>query len=74
MGVIRELEEDEDEREWIGKMGWKNSDGDRLWDYGVDEDVEDDYVVRERVVGDGDDDDDDVLFVELIWRRKVLVK
>ncbi|KAK4647547.1 Palmitoyltransferase [Podospora bellae-mahoneyi] len=73
-GVIGELEEDEDEREWTGKTGWKNSDGDRLWDYGVDEDAEDDYVARGRVVGDGDDDDDDVPLAELIRRRKVLAK
>ncbi|KAK0747823.1 DHHC palmitoyltransferase-domain-containing protein [Apiosordaria backusii] len=79
-GIIGELEEDEDEREWVGKKqqppeGWRNSEGDRLWDYGVDEDEdEDDYVTREEVIGGEGEDDDDVPLAELIRRRKVLTK
>ncbi|KAK4229717.1 Palmitoyltransferase PFA4 [Podospora fimiseda] len=71
-GLIAELEEEEEEEEddqegyeWVGKPpsrrgDWKNSDGDRLWDYGVDEEAEEDGVV-----------DDDVPLAELIRRRKV---
>ncbi|KAK4164237.1 Palmitoyltransferase PFA4 [Cladorrhinum sp. PSN259] len=70
-GIIAELEEEGEEEEgqegyeWVGKPrgDWKNSDGDRLWDYGVDEEAE------EEVVGGGGDDD--VPLAELIRRRKV---
>lgn len=48
-----------------GEPGWTNSDGDRLRDYGVDEDAEEDLIVLE---------DDDVPLAELIRRRKVLVR
>lgn len=44
-------------------MGWKNSEGERLADYGVDEDA--DAPTRE-----GDDDDEDVPLGELLRRRK----
>jgi palmitoyltransferase len=46
-----------------GKPGWTNSDGDRLRDYGVDEDVEAAELVPV-------DRDDDVPLAELVRRRK----
>lgn len=49
----------DDDATFDGKPGWTNSDGDRLEDYGVDED---------------EDDDEDVPLAELIRRRKVLRK
>ncbi|KAK3984870.1 Palmitoyltransferase PFA4 [Cladorrhinum sp. PSN332] len=73
-GIIAELEEEEEEDEgyeWVtgGKPkpgDWKNSDGDRLWDYGVDEEAEEEEEEDEEIVGD-----DDVPLAELIRRRKV---
>lgn len=79
-GIIAELEETDDldlnsansdnrgeDYEWVGEPVWTNSDGDRLWDYGVDEEVE-----EEMIPGPGDDDD--VPLAELIRRRKVLTR
>ncbi|KAL2130513.1 hypothetical protein VTI74DRAFT_6275 [Chaetomium olivicolor] len=75
-GIIAELEEidelDEnthqsDDYEWVGKPLWTNSDGDRLWDYGVDEEVEEEIIPARG-------DDDDVPLAELIRRRKILSK
>ncbi|KAM7206726.1 Palmitoyltransferase PFA4 [Rhypophila sp. PSN 637] len=59
---LEEVEEDED-GDWVGKPLWTNSEGDRLWDYGVDEEA--DMVA----VGE-DDEDEDVPIAELIRRRK----
>jgi palmitoyltransferase len=44
---------------------WTNSEGDRLWDYGVDEDVEEEIIPAHG-------DDEDVPLAELIRRRKVV--
>jgi palmitoyltransferase len=71
-GIIAELEELEGDAhsegyEVVGKPRWTNSDGDRLWDYGVDEDVEEE-IIPARV------DDEDVPLAELIRRRKVLTR
>jgi palmitoyltransferase len=80
--IIAELEEvDEfntgapsnrgEDYEWVGKPSWTNSEGDRLWDYGVDEDVD----VEENFVNPpAGKDDDDVPLAELIRRRKVLTR
>ena len=72
--IIAELEEEDndgraEDYEWVGKSQsqWTNSDGDRLWDYGVDEEVE-----EELVPGLGNDDN--VPLAELIRRRKVLTR
>ncbi|KAH8883817.1 zf-DHHC-domain-containing protein [Thozetella sp. PMI_491] len=46
-----------------GEPGWTNSDGDRLRDYGVDEEVEDEELIPL-------DADDDVPLSELMRRRK----
>ncbi|KAJ9151816.1 Palmitoyltransferase PFA4 [Pleurostoma richardsiae] len=54
-----------------GEPGWTNSDGDRLRDYGVDEDAEVDGV---GAVPLDDAEDDDVPIAELLRRRKVLTK
>ncbi|KAL2259721.1 hypothetical protein VTK26DRAFT_6484 [Humicola hyalothermophila] len=72
LAIIAELEEEENDGqgkdyEWVGKSQWANSDGDRLRDYGVDEEVE-----EELVPGPGDDDN--VPLAELIRRRKVLTR
>ena len=77
-GIIAELEEvDEfggaqgddqgEDYEWVGKPLWTNSDGDRLWDYGVDEEVEEEIMP-------GPGEDEDVPLAELIRRRKVLTR
>lgn len=49
-----------------GEPGWTNSEGDRLRDYGVDEDVEEEDLIP------GEDSDDDIPIGELLRRRKVL--
>ncbi|KAK3310260.1 DHHC palmitoyltransferase-domain-containing protein [Chaetomium strumarium] len=78
-GIIAELEEVDElpgtaegngsrNYERAGKPLWTNSDGDRLWDYGVDEEVEEE-IVPTRV-----DDDDDVPLAELIRKRRVLTR
>jgi len=72
-GIIAELEEldeEDDDNEDSGRVVkrlWTNSEGDRLWDYGVDEDVEEE-IIPARV------DDEDVPLAELIRRRKVLTR
>lgn len=75
-GIIAELEEldegeedddDEDDDGRVLKPLWTNSDGDRLWDYGVDEDVEEEIIPARA-------DDEDVPLAELIRRRKVLTR
>ncbi|KAK4157762.1 DHHC palmitoyltransferase-domain-containing protein [Chaetomidium leptoderma] len=79
-GIIAELEElddfdtenDDDSRRGedygrAGKRLWTNSDGDRLWDYGVDEEVEEEIIPARG-------DDEDVPLAELIRRRKVLTR
>jgi palmitoyltransferase len=74
-GIIAELEEtdelprsgeerDGENDEWVETHLWTNSDGDRLWDYGVDEDVEEELI-------SADNKDDDVPLAELIRRRTV---
>ena len=50
-----------------GEPGWTNSDGDRLRDYGVDEEVEEEDFVPA-------DPDDDVPIAELLRRRKVVTR
>lgn len=71
--VSREEEEDEDtsggeggyEEEGLdGEEGWTNSDGDRLRDYGVDEDAE--VIIH----GEEEEDEDDIPLGELLRRRK----
>ncbi|EGS19241.1 palmitoyltransferase pfa4-like protein [Thermochaetoides thermophila DSM 1495] len=58
-GIIEELEEvpgkTSGEGEWIGEPAWTNSEGERLWDYGVDEGA----------------DEEDMPLAELMRRRKV---
>ncbi len=72
-GIIAELEElDEDDKDGedsaqVARPAWTNSDGDRLWDYGVDEDVEEEIMPARG-------DDEDVPLAELIRRRKVLTR
>ncbi|KAH6853559.1 DHHC palmitoyltransferase-domain-containing protein [Chaetomium sp. MPI-CAGE-AT-0009] len=71
-GIIAELEEwDGDDHsegyEVVSGPLWTNSDGDRLWDYGVDEDVEEEIIPARG-------DDEDVPLAELIRRRKVLTR
>ncbi|KAK4039333.1 DHHC palmitoyltransferase-domain-containing protein [Parachaetomium inaequale] len=71
-GIIAELEElggdgHSEGYEVVGKPRWTNSDGDRLWDYGVDEDVEEELIPARG-------DDEDVPLAELIRRRKVLTR
>lgn len=76
-GIVAELEDDDElydveyegvgsdyEEGMDGEPGWTNSEGDRLRDYGVDEDVEDEDVVS---IGA----DDDVPLGEVLRRRKV---
>jgi palmitoyltransferase len=52
-----------------GEPGWTNSDGDRLRDYGVDEEVE-----AEDLMPIGEDEDEDLPLGELKRRRKTLNK
>lgn len=78
-GIVAELEEDDElydveyegvesgEEGMDGQPGWTNSEGDRLRDYGVDEDVEDEDIVNV-------DASDDVPLGELLRRRKVTSK
>ncbi|KAK4105670.1 zf-DHHC-domain-containing protein [Parathielavia hyrcaniae] len=64
-GIVAELEEWDDlGATGVARPSWTNSDGDRLWDYGVDEAVEEELI---PVRGD----DEDVPLAELIRRRKV---
>ncbi|PNY24883.1 Palmitoyltransferase [Tolypocladium capitatum] len=56
-----------DQNDIRGSPGWMNSDGERLRDYGVDEDVEDAGADALH-----DDEDDEVPLGELLRRRKVL--
>ncbi|KAK0657161.1 DHHC palmitoyltransferase-domain-containing protein [Cercophora newfieldiana] len=73
--VLNELEEVDGEREYEGEVAWTNGEGDTLWDYGVDEEVErDDGREQQLIPLDGDEGDDDVPIAELIRRRKVLVR
>ncbi|KAK0734207.1 DHHC palmitoyltransferase-domain-containing protein [Lasiosphaeria miniovina] len=93
--IMAELEEqpdnDEDYDDYDSDGGdggagqaWKDSESNTLWDYGVDEDAEEDdarpFAARlqkveeePRVIelDDDDDDDDEVPLAELIRRRKV---
>ncbi|EOO03238.1 putative palmitoyltransferase pfa4 protein [Phaeoacremonium minimum UCRPA7] len=65
-------EDDFYEQGMDGEPGWTNSDGDRLRDYGVDEDAEDeDDIVPVQSV---DPDEDDVPLAELIRRRKAVTR
>ncbi|KAL2184417.1 zf-DHHC-domain-containing protein [Thermothelomyces heterothallicus CBS 203.75] len=48
----------------VGQPSWTNAEGDRLWDYGVDEEVEEDIMPSRA-------DDENVPLAELIRRRKV---
>ncbi|KAK3329498.1 DHHC palmitoyltransferase-domain-containing protein [Apodospora peruviana] len=54
--------------EWEGGPVWTNSEGDRLWDYGVDEDVEED--LPNQSLGGEVSDDEDIPIAELIRRRR----
>ncbi|KAK2073859.1 hypothetical protein P8C59_008104 [Phyllachora maydis] len=92
-GIIAELEEldaledveavlaagrdDEFETGMDGEPGWTNSDGDRLRDYGVDEEPEEPEGPEGPEGAEGEyvrrgvhDDDDDVPIAELLRRRK----
>ncbi|KAJ9137607.1 Palmitoyltransferase PFA4 [Coniochaeta hoffmannii] len=77
-GIVAELEEEDElydveyegvesdyEEGMDGEPGWTNSDGDRLRDYGVDEDLEDEDIISI-------DADDDIPLGELLRRRKVV--
>lgn len=72
-GIMAELEETDElfdgDAEWEGPPVWTNSEGDRLWDYGVDEEVER-YDEPVEGGGDEDEDEDDVPIAELIRRRR----
>lgn len=64
-GIVAELEE----LDVSGRSSpWTNSEGDRLWDYGVDEGAEVEDIMPSRA------DDEDVPLAELIRRRKVLTR
>jgi palmitoyltransferase len=79
--IIAELEEGDDlgevelqgaeydffEEGMDGEPGWTNADGDRLRDYGVDEEAENEELIPL-------DADDEVPIAELLRRRKVLSK
>lgn len=81
MRIVEELEEemddelvdvendgddyDEYEEGIDGEPGWTNADGERLKDYGVDEDVEDEDLIPVDL-------DEDVPLAELVRRRKIL--
>lgn len=81
-GIIAELDEEdelvdlesernEEDEGMDGEPGWTNAEGDRLRDYGVDEEVED----EDMIPLDGEEeeeDDDDVPLGELLRRRKVV--
>ncbi|KAF3355963.1 hypothetical protein VdG1_06701 [Verticillium dahliae VDG1] len=55
-----------------GGAAWTNSDGERLYDYGVDEDAENTELdLRHTIVGEADDD---VPLAELLRRRKIRQK
>jgi palmitoyltransferase len=83
--IIAELEEIDGGG---GYEPWTNSEGERLWDYGVDEDVEEDRLPSPESAhkqrndpndnsyyyGQNNNEDDDVPLAELIRRRKVLTK
>ncbi|KAK3336686.1 palmitoyltransferase pfa4-like protein [Cercophora scortea] len=62
--------------EWEGRPAWTNSEGDSLWDYGVDEDAElPEPPIRPQQHGGGndiddDDEEDNIPIAELIRRRK----
>ncbi|KAK2011359.1 DHHC zinc finger domain-containing protein [Colletotrichum eremochloae] len=62
--LIDDESEDGYEQGADGEPGWTNADGERLQDFGVDED--------EDMSDEADDDDDDVPLAELLRRRKVL--
>lgn len=80
-GIVAELEEVDDlydaeygpgggsyryyEEGMDGEPGWTNSDGDRLRDYGVDEEAEDEDIMLP---------DEDVPIAELLRRRRVITK
>jgi palmitoyltransferase len=71
--LMAELEEQDDfgensdyEEDPSVDKGWSNTDGDRLGDFGVDEDAYD--------VVDADESDDNVPLGELLRRRNVVVK
>ncbi|KAF2836221.1 zf-DHHC-domain-containing protein [Patellaria atrata CBS 101060] len=57
---------DEDKRSETGEEGWRNWEGERLGDFGVDEEVE---FYDEK--GPGDAEDDDIPLSELIRRKKL---
>ncbi|KAK4129399.1 zf-DHHC-domain-containing protein [Parathielavia appendiculata] len=63
-GIVAELEKWDDLGGTEVAKPWANSDGDRLWDYGVDEAVEEEIIPARK-------DDEDVPLAELIRRRKV---
>ncbi|KAK3941051.1 Palmitoyltransferase PFA4 [Diplogelasinospora grovesii] len=80
-GIMAELEEldyPDNERDGSGDDGddyevegatptWTNSEGDTLWDYGVDEEVEQhEYIIPEE------EEDEDVPIAELIRRRRTV--
>jgi len=79
-GLMAELEEVDDydddglrpggyyQRGVDGEPGWTNADGDRLRDYGVDEDAEDDHMQQIPPF----EQDEDVPLGELLRRRRVV--
>ncbi|KAL2271028.1 hypothetical protein VTJ83DRAFT_399 [Remersonia thermophila] len=74
-GIAAELEEMDAREAGRRRAPWTNSDGDRLWDYGVDEDVEEDRPASPPPVrGSDPDDDDEIPLGELIRRRKATRK
>jgi palmitoyltransferase len=78
-GIVGELDEDEDDAVWENpdydyleenadaERSWTNADGDRLRDYGVDEDAEEDDLINVQAF---EQQDEDVPLGELLRRRK----
>ncbi|KAK3694931.1 palmitoyltransferase pfa4-like protein [Podospora appendiculata] len=65
---------EENDYAWEGRPAWTNSEGDSLWDYGVDEDAElpepPTTGIPQPGGGSDTDDDDNIPIAELIRRRK----
>ena len=59
-------EENQGDDEEEGEEAWRNSDGEKLADFGVDVDVE--FYDEDK--DDGDDDEDDIPLSELLSRRR----
>ena len=56
--------------EWVGAPAWTNSEGDTLWDYGVDEAAEHHDGGLHMIIPPGEEEEDNVPIAELIRRRR----